>query len=136
MFDLVGGITDTTRNALQKEVAAFLQNGDMTIQDLAQRLYRYYSPTRAELIAITEVTRAASEGEDATIREIEKLSGDKYEPIWQTANDERVCIICGPRHNKVVAKDDKPPAHPRCRCWRNHRRVGEGDEEYFDYGEQ
>ena len=45
MFDLVGGITDTTRNALQKEVAAFLQNGDMTIQDLAQRLYRYYSPT-------------------------------------------------------------------------------------------
>ena len=135
MFDLVGGITDTTRNALQQEILSYIQNGDMTIEDLAKRLYRYYGPNRAEMIAITETTRAASEGENATMREVEKLTGNQYEPIWQTAADERVCDYCNPRNGKVVRKDDAPPAHPRCRCWRNHRKVGEGDEEYFDYGE-
>jgi len=133
MFDLVNGIVETTRTGLRKEITAFLQNGDMTIDDLAQRLYRYYSPNRAEMIAITEVTRAAVEGEEALIKKLEQEYGVEYELIWLTANDERVCTYCGPRHNKVVERFDRPPAHPRCRCTTAYRRKGEGDEEYFDY---
>jgi hypothetical protein len=75
------------------------------------------------MIAITEVTRAAAEGERATVREIAK-EGIKMVEVWQTKNDEIVCTICGPRHGKKVgdgwSRNDGPPAHPRCRCWINH----------------
>jgi SPP1 gp7 family putative phage head morphogenesis protein len=43
----------------------------------------------------------------------------EYVMIWETANDERVCPVCGALHGK--REDDwnglrSPPAHPRCRC--------------------
>jgi SPP1 gp7 family putative phage head morphogenesis protein len=91
--------------------------------DLRGRLGRIYSPVRAEMIAVTEVTRAAAEGERATVREIEK-EGIRMVEVWQTNNDSLVCPICGPRHGKKVgdgwSKNDGPPAHPRCRCWLTH----------------
>jgi len=39
--------------------------------------------------------------------------------IWETANDERVCPICGALHRKREGEWgglSGPPAHPRCRC--------------------
>jgi SPP1 gp7 family putative phage head morphogenesis protein len=39
---------------------------------------------------------------------------------WRTAEDDRVCAICGPRNGERYALDDapmQPPAHPSCRCW-------------------
>ena len=120
-FELVKGIENTTREAIRKEVQYFIQNGDMTIQDLAERLYRYYSPVRAQMIAITETTRAAAQGELETIAKLHEQYGLEFEAVWQTANDERVCIICGPKHGKVITDGEYPPAHPNCRCWVNHR---------------
>lgn len=101
---------------------------DLFTSDVRDRLGRIYGPQRAAMIARTEVTRAAVEGERATVREIEK-EGIRMVEVWQTRNDEIVCPICGPRHNVQERKGagdaywDRnmgPPAHPRCRCWTNH----------------
>ena len=77
------------------------------------------------MIARTEVTRAAVEGERALVKETNDIVSqhgiDPMVPIWQTRNDEIVCPICGPKHNKEIKDGEYPPAHPRCRCWVTHR---------------
>ena len=115
-YNLVTGITQTTRNAISKEVTRYIQNGDVTIKDLSKRLLRSYSPVRAEMIAITETTRAAVEGELAVVSQVSAESGIQFMPVWQTANDEivRECPICWPRHGKDITDGFFPPAHPRC----------------------
>jgi len=84
--------------------------------DLAQRLERYYSPVRAEMIAVTETTRAVVEGEKAAVDRLADVTGRRMVPVWLTMNDERVCPICGPRHKQMITDGMYPPAHPRCRC--------------------
>ena len=89
----------------------------LTIREISQRLQSYYSPVRAEMIAVTETTRAVVEGERAYVAELERETGQRMIPIWMTANDERVCPICAPRNEKPILNSaDFPPAHPRCRC--------------------
>lgn len=78
--------------------------------------------SRAENIAITETTRAATLGEQVAGGWIEELTGEKLIGVWYTEDDEQVCDICGPLHgtDHFVYDDvneDGPPAHPRCRCW-------------------
>ena len=121
-YNLVGGINTTTQRAVGQAVGNFYSQGQ-TMGDLTARLGRIYSPIRAEMIAQTEVTRAAAEGELSVVREIEK-EGVRMIAVWQTNNDEivRQCPICWPRHQKKRGDgwNDPPPAHPRCRCWINH----------------
>ena len=89
----------------------------LTIREIRERLQSYYSPVRAEMIAVTETTRAVVEGERAYVDQLERESGRRMVPIWMTANDDRVCPICGPRNEKpILNSTDFPPAHPRCRC--------------------
>ena len=82
------------------------------------------------MIAETETTRAAAEGQLINIREIEK-TGVQTVTVWHTAADERVCPICEPLNGKpedgksagrpywlhptlgVIPMD---AAHVRCRC--------------------
>lgn len=119
VYELVKGITETSRKATQAAVSNYFQSGQ-TMGELTDVLARIYGPVRAEAIAVTEVTRAATQGElaiDAALKEI----GVQMVPVWQTNNDELVCPICGPRHNKEIKDDFYPPAHPRCRCWVTHR---------------
>ena len=112
------GVTDILR-ALQTEIPNFYEEG-MNLGQLEARLGRWFSPVRAEMIAITETTRAATEAEREIVREIEQDSGIKMVPIWITENDELVCPECGPRHEQVIEDGVYPPAHPRCRCWTVH----------------
>ena len=93
-----------------------------TTKELAKALERYYSPVRAEMIAVTELTRAQVEGEKAMERRYFEMFGEHLVPIWKTANDDRVCDICNPkppnapRNEMPIIDDFYPPAHPRCRC--------------------
>ncbi len=98
-----------------ENVARYFEEG-WSISDLARRLRVWYDPVRAEMIAITETTRAVVEGERFVIAQLEKESDNKMIPVWSTANDERVCLICGERHGKEITDGIYPPAHPRCRC--------------------
>jgi hypothetical protein len=121
-FDLVRGINQTTRQALQAAVSGFFEEG-LTIGDLEDRISGLFGPVRAEMIAVTEVTRAAVEGERSLAAELFN-QGIQMIEVWQTSNDELVCPICAPKDGKAEgdgwSKNDGPPAHPRCRCWTNH----------------
>jgi hypothetical protein len=144
-FDLVKLIDGTTRDGLQQAVSAYFKTaetmGDLraalaqfvpTIQDTLGRTL--YSVNRAGMIATTEVTRAAWQGEQIWKAEIKRdNSRAQFDSIWQTNKDEIVarCPICfylqdvrkvagwyvvpkGPRQGQRFRGQ---PAHPRCRCW-------------------
>ena len=116
-YQLVRGITDSTRTALQQQIAGFFED-KRTLGDLYESIGQLFGPVRAEMIAVTETTRAAVQGELAFADELGKL-GLHTTQIWQTNNDDLVCPICGPL-NQMRRGDgwnDPPPAHPRCRCW-------------------
>ena len=117
-FRLINDIVDVSRRATQEAVAGYFEQG-MTIGDLQNRLARVFGATRAEVIAVTEVTRAASEGEQRIAIELHKMGVDMT-PIWHTNNDDLVCPICEPLNDKEMTGEYEnvfPPAHPRCRCW-------------------
>ena len=144
---LAGQIDITSRGAIsasiRSSIAAFFEEG-LSFEEIIRRLEsdpalaqlftrqvrdklgRVYGPNRASMIARTEITRAAVEGERMTVREIAK-HGIRMVEVWQTRNDEIVCPVCGPRHGKKEgdgwSRSDGPPAHPRCRCWVNHEYV-------------
>ena len=130
-YDLVSGITGTTQQVIRESVSRFFEQS-MTQGDLEKMIGRAFGPVRSEMIAVTEVTRAASEAE---IMVSEQLAdeGVKMIAVWKTRNDERVCPICGPLNEKRADgytgkrrpywnnpatgdRLEKPPAHPRCRC--------------------
>jgi hypothetical protein len=118
-FDLVRGIEETSLDALQRAIGSFYENG-LTRGDLEDMLQGAFGDTRASMIAVTEVTRASSEGEMGLKRELE-AQGITMTAIWNTNNDELVCDICGPLNQKAQGDgwDEAPPAHPNCRCWVN-----------------
>lgn len=110
---------------------------------------RVLNTGRASAIAVTEVTGAISNAEtaarqDRAQEDPSKRASDKgtaapgnagQAPVivddgviatWQTAEDERVCPICGPLNDKppvIWSRDfpNGPPAHVNCRCWLVYR---------------
>jgi hypothetical protein len=129
---LIRGITDTTQKLVQNAVGNFFEQS-MTLGDLEKMISRAFGPVRAEMIAVTEVTNAASAAE-VVIGERLHDEGVDMIAIWKTRNDEAVCPICGPLDGKKAAgyrgkrtpywinpvsggEINHPPAHPRCRCW-------------------
>lgn len=117
-FDMVTHLTDTSQRLLQKLIPRFFEE-QWTQGRLREQLAPMFGAVRAEMIARTEVTRAASEGEQELARELAE-QGINMQPIWNTRMDEIVCPICGPRANKEITDGEYPPAHPRCRCWVTH----------------
>lgn len=94
VFDLVGGINDTSKAQLADAVSSFFTD-QLTMGDLRGLVGDIFDPLRAAKIASTEVTRAANRGEYDTIQEIE-AAGVEMVPTWQTSEDEHVCEICSP----------------------------------------
>lgn len=133
-FDLVKGINRTSQQALQKAVSAFFEQGQ-TFAELERSLSGIFGPLRAELIAVTEVTRAAAEGEYEIAKDL-RIQGVNMRAFWETNRDELVCPICAPLADREAAGLDalgrpywvhpvtgntyQHPAHPRCRCWPRH----------------
>ena len=125
-FELVRNLNETTLTTLQREVSRAMDEG-LSIGDIRSRLAPTFGPVRAELIATTETTRAATEGQREFIAQLETL-GVRTIASWLTARDEivRACPICWPldgivRENGVYRHPNGgvfggPPAHPRCRC--------------------
>lgn len=104
---------------------------DLSIR-YAARQHRY----RGYNIARTELAFAYNQGSfEGTKQAQEKGYMGEVVKIWCTADDERVCSICGALEGKRIAMDDDfdfttklsgregaetikrvPPAHPSCRC--------------------
>lgn len=113
-FDLVSGITDNRRTALQEAVASFYEK-HWTIGDLRNSLSNEYGPVRADMIAITETTRAAVEGNRVYVNELRKRGAEMVGKIL-TSNDDLVCEICAPKNGKDPETEGYPPFHVKCRC--------------------
>lgn len=77
-----------------------------------------FGPARAKRIIVTETTRAYAQGNYQAWRNHSGFAVGRWQ--WNTANDELVCPICGPRDGmdfSINADKELPPAHPNCRCW-------------------
>lgn len=119
-LDLAKGLNRTTRELAKAKIKNWFAAGGTDMLALEKELAGIIAPKwRARMIAQTEVTRAYSEA----LHEIGKEYGIIKRYQWQTAEDERVCVICLPLHGKQRTKGglypggyDGPPAHPRCRC--------------------
>ena len=126
-FDLVRGITETTQTQLQDIISTGIEQSQ-TLEQVQSAIQDslLFSPVRAEMIAVTELTRAAAEGESAMVATLGDTGVD-LRATWNTAEDEHVCSICGSLDQQQAGDDgnftddegntyDMPPAHPRCRC--------------------
>jgi uncharacterized protein with gpF-like domain len=134
-LETVTGITEVTRRRAIDAVQQWIKSGE-PLPSLTKKLDPLFGANRANRIAVTEVTRTYAAGNISAW----KTTGLVSQKVWQTANDERVCPICGPLHDQVVnleadfALDQlalppemalsgneyiyfQPPAHPNCRCW-------------------
>lgn len=115
-FDLVGGITQTSREFLQQAITQWIASGQ-PLDSLVDTLEPMFGGVRAEMIAATEVTRSFAEGNMETWRASGVVDGVR----WMTAEDELVCPICGGLDGKEATIEagfvEGPPAHPNCRCW-------------------
>lgn len=137
-LDTVAGITDTTRRQAIAAIEDWMRSG-AKLDALRMRLRPLFGETRADMIAITEVTRTFAEGNLRLWASTGVVGGKR----WMTAVDERVCPVCAPLHGRLVQVDagfgytaselesevlrkalghvgsefNAPPAHPRCRCW-------------------
>jgi len=124
-YELIDGITDTTRARMQTALDEWITAGE-PLSRLTERVTAIFNdPQRAAAIAATESTRAYAEGNN----QVWQAAGVP-EREWRTAVDERVCPVCGALHQKraklgtpfeVTVKGkrvvvDNPPAHPHCRC--------------------
>lgn len=123
--ELINGIVDSTRRDIGKGIAQWVDdNGTLPeLIDWFDTSFRF-SASKAEEIAVTEVTRAYAEGNLQSWKNSGVVKGKR----WLTAFDDRVCVLCGPLHDKRVGLFDAfvneeqgvqysaPPAHPRCRC--------------------
>jgi hypothetical protein len=125
--ELVTGVIDTTQRIVAKKVAEWIRTPGLTIGDLTESLLPWFDETRAQMIAVTETTKAFAEGERVLIDRARR-AGLQVEPIWLTSQDELVCPLCGPLHNKPQSEWEKaspgtdwPPRHPRCRCFLKQR---------------
>lgn len=80
----------------------------------------YLGQSRAVRLAITEVTKAATSGENDLLLALVGYNL-RLKPIWITAEDDLVCPACRDLHNRgpkiwQEAAPDGPPLHPHCRC--------------------
>jgi SPP1 gp7 family putative phage head morphogenesis protein len=116
--DLARRITDTTQNGVGNIIADWITSGQ-PLEDLVETLTPFFGPVRAEMIAVTEVTRAFAEGNILAWKASGVVDGMK----WMTAQDDLVCPICEPLAGQTddldgdFNGDGPPPAHVRCRCY-------------------
>jgi hypothetical protein len=131
-FRWVKDVNATSRRALQTKVSEFFAEQQM-LADLRKSLEPTFGPVRSVMIARTEVTRAAAQGENGLVTLLEK-DGLNMIAVYQTANDDRVTPICrglhgvraeqpGPdplfRHQETGSLYGLPPNHINCRSWVN-----------------
>jgi HK97 family phage portal protein len=138
---LASSYTATMREEVYNVIVDGLASGktpDEIRSEMNMRVFGGRNATRAEMVADTEIFRAANQGTLAAYRE----SGIVKTLRWATRKDERVCVFCGPMDGKVISVDSEfyprgatitaedgsilkldydsvsaGSLHPRCRCW-------------------
>ena len=122
MPKMIKKMTDTTRTLVKQVIDNARANGGITNEELIRQLSPAFGQRRAEMIAVTEYTRSASNA-TTVYNDYLKDFGLDTERVWNTENDEIVkkCPVCYPLNGKpesvwIEKHPDGAPAHPRCRC--------------------
>ena len=116
-FELVKDINTTTALWLGEKINGWVNDGKPLI-NLQKELETVWSKNRAEMIAVTEVTRAYVHGSLEVYQSVPGIE----QVSWRTAIND-VCPVCRPMHGErgdmagVFAGGLTIPAHVRCRCW-------------------
>lgn len=125
--DLLSQLGTTSERLVGDALAEWVETSGATVGELKAKIREglRVNAARADVIAVTETTRAYAEGEKAAY-----LADGIRRWRWQTNNDELVCKRgCRELNGKIVeigqpfTKDRKgkdvtePPLHPNCRCW-------------------
>jgi hypothetical protein len=124
-------LTRTDRMMLRRHLSAWVESHE-DFPALVERVDSFLlNQARARRIAVTEATRCYAEGNLVAWRASEVVTGK----IWETANDELVCPLCGGLYGQLSELDGQewahlrkpdlsiglsvkaPPAHVNCRCW-------------------
>ena len=114
-YTWITSINDTTRKFVQQAVGDWIESG-ASLDVLTATLEQQYTAARAQMIAQTETTRLYAAGNQMAWESTQVV--DQFR--WMTANDERVCPVCGPNHNQLFPLNQMStliPAHVNCRCW-------------------
>ena len=132
------GLTHPQAVANMKYYESLIEGGmsEKKAKDLAMRYAARQHRYRGYNIARTELAWAYNQGSYEGVKQAQQAGymGEVIK-IWSTADDERVCPICGALEGKQIAMDDDwnfttklvtrpntetirkvPPAHPSCRC--------------------
>lgn len=120
--DPVWALTDSTRDMIRGTIATGMAD-NLSAEDIADLLEDAYafSPERADIIAMTEIAQANSEGALDGYREAAGI-GVKVRKSWLMLED--ACPVCqenadeGPieLEEEFSSGDMTPPGHPNCRC--------------------
>lgn len=127
--ELIGGILENTQKAVGEIVATWIETPGATMGDLFAALgpdsLFAFSESRAQMIAVTEVTSAYAEGGAIAAQSLEEYF--TIIKTWHTNNDAIAmkCLLCWPLEGESVEGVDgmfsdgwvRPQRHPRCRCW-------------------
>lgn len=125
---LLKQVRTTNEEVVGGLLAAWISTPGRTVGDLRMALAPWFGINRADMIAVTETTRALAAGELLSYQRagIEEIQ-------WGTNHDELVCPRCGPLNGQINKIGDPfgyfvwrkgqapepvftPPFHPRCRC--------------------
>jgi SPP1 gp7 family putative phage head morphogenesis protein len=119
-MDLAVGINSFTEELIAKKISE-LNAAGAGVDEIAAGIREVFvgmEVNRSYTIAQTETAFAANMGALAAF-----IHAGIEEKEWYTADDERVCPVCGGVHGEVVGVREffsigilAPPAHPRCRC--------------------
>lgn len=118
----VGLLDGTTRDMIRGTITKGLADGlaAEAIADLLQKSHAF-SADRAQLIAMTEIARANSEGALESYREA-KAAGVNIKKAWFNLEDS--CEVCSKNADQGPIELEEPfqsgdmttPGHPDCRC--------------------
>lgn len=110
---VVREVTKTSMTGFLKEFQPWVNSGQ-PLDQLVDSLTKYYEPWRANMIAVTETTRAYAEANLGVWKASEIVKG--FDVI--TAEDDVVDEICASVQSKNPhgLDSDLPPYHVNCRC--------------------
>src|SRR3990167_1894339 len=119
-FGLVKGINETSRNVIEDALQKALTLPGFTRENLVAELAPTFGANRAEMIGVTEVTRAYSEGQQLGAQELKDV-GIIAVAVWHVngGSTTREPDECDDRDELPESEwptDEFPPLHPNCEC--------------------
>lgn len=110
----IKGIKATTKDKVRDAVQAWHADPAMSQADLATRLESWFSPARANTIAVTETTSLVSGVTAETMKQL-----DLKEWTWQSRREWNTCDPCKELHGQTFKLGDPMPpdgSHIGCYC--------------------